>query len=218
MPGVVFDLDGTLVHSAPDIHAAVNKALAEEGGEPLSLAQVTGFIGNGVPVLIQRVMAARGEEPDAHRHADLQQCFMKYYEADPATLTSVYPGAEAALRHLHGAGWRIALCTNKPVAASRQILSLFGILDLFDAIIGGDSLPQRKPDPAPLRAAAAALTEEHVLYVGDSEVDAATASAAGLRFALFTEGYRHAPVHELPHHGLFSHHDELPDLLTHLLA
>lgn len=104
------------------------------------------------------------------------------------------------------------------MGASRQILSLFGLLELFDAIIGGDSLPQRKPDPAPLRATAAALNEEVVLYVGDSEVDAATAEAAGLRFALFTEGYRHAPVHELPHHGLFSHHDELQDLLRRLLA
>ncbi|MBO4170220.1 phosphoglycolate phosphatase [Cereibacter azotoformans] len=218
MPGVVFDLDGTLVHSAPDIHAAVNRALAEEGAEPFSLAEITRFIGNGVPVLIKRVLAARGETPDGHRHAEMQDRFMKHYEADPTALTSVYPGAEAALRHLHSEGWRIALCTNKPYAASRQILSNFGILDLFDAIVGGDCLPQRKPDPAPLRAAAAALTEEVVLYVGDSEVDAATAEAAGLRFALFTEGYRHAPVHDLPHHGLFSHHDELPDLLRHLLA
>ncbi|ABA80458.1 phosphoglycolate phosphatase [Rhodobacter sphaeroides] len=218
MPGVVFDLDGTLVHSAPDIHAAVNKALAEEGGAPFTLAEITGFIGNGVPVLIQRVLAARGEAPDAHRQAELQGRFMAHYEADPATLTSVYPGAEAAIRHLRAEGWRIGLCTNKPVGASRQILSLFGLLELFDAIIGGDSLPQRKPDPAPLRATAAALNEEVVLYVGDSEVDAATAEAAGLRFALFTEGYRHAPVHELPHHGLFSHHDELQDLLRRLLA
>ncbi|WP_096787044.1 phosphoglycolate phosphatase [Rhodobacter sp. CZR27] len=218
MPGVVFDLDGTLIHSAPDIHAAVNRTLAEEGAEPLSLAQVTGFIGNGVGVLIQRVMAARGEAPDGHRHADLQARFMRHYETDPASLTTVYPGAEAALRHLHADGWRIALCTNKPVAASRQILRHFDVLDLFDEVIGGDSLPQRKPDPAPLRAAAAALGEAVTLYVGDSEVDAATAEAAGLRFALFTEGYRHAPVHDLPHHGLFSHHDELPDLLRHLLA
>ena len=217
MPAVVFDLDGTLIHSAPDIHAAVNRTLADEGADPLSLAQVAGFIGNGVPVLLQRVMAARHEAPDAARHADLVARFMRHYEADPATLTTIYPGVEAALCHLAGAGWKIGLCTNKPAAASWKILEHFGLSELFSVVIGGDSLPQRKPDPTPLLAAAAELDTDPVLFVGDSEIDAATALAAGLRFALFTEGYRHAPLHDLPHHGLFSHHDDLPALLDHLL-
>lgn len=216
MPTVVFDLDGTLIHSAPDIHAAVNRTLAEEAAEPLTLTQITGFIGNGVPTLIRRVMEARHEPPDATRHADLVARFMHHYEAHPADLTTIYPGVESALCHLAGAGWKIGLCTNKPEAASRQILDHFGLADLFSVVIGGDSLPQRKPDPTPLLAAIAELEGEPALFVGDSEIDAATAEAAGVRFALFTEGYRHAPVHDLTHHGLFSHHDELPDLLTHL--
>lgn len=216
MAAVIFDLDGTLVDSAPDIHAALNRTLAEEGAAPLTLPQVVGFIGNGVPVLIERVMQARGEPADAARHRDLHDRFMRHYNADPATLTTVFPGAETALRGLVAAGWRIGLCTNKPEAPSRDILSRFGLLDLFAIVIGGDSLPVKKPDPAPLHAAAAAFAEGPVLYVGDSEVDAATAAAAGLTFALFTEGYRKTPVHDLPHHGLFSHFDELPALLETL--
>ena len=218
MPAVVFDLDGTLIHSAPDIHAAVNRTLAEEGAPPLGLEQVTSFIGNGVPVLIRRVMEARHEAPDAARHADLVARFMQHYEAHPADLTTIYPGVETALCNLAGAGWKLGLCTNKPEAASRAILAHFGLIDLFSVVIGGDSLPQRKPDPAPLRAAFAELAATPMLFVGDSEIDAATAMAAEVPFALFTEGYRHAPVHDLPHHGLFSHHDELPGLLRHMAS
>lgn len=216
MAAVIFDLDGTLVDSAPDIHAALNLTLAEEGAEPLTLSQVVSFIGNGVSVLIDRVMAARSEAPEAARHKDLHDRFMGHYNANPATLTTLYPGAEAALRTLAGAGWQIGLCTNKPQGPSREILASLGVLELFGVVIGGDSLPVRKPDPAPLLAAANAFSDGPVLYVGDSEVDAATAVAADLPFALFTEGYRKTPVHDLPHHAIFSHFDELPALLDTL--
>jgi phosphoglycolate phosphatase len=216
MAAVIFDLDGTLVDSAPDIHAAVNLTLAEEGKEALTLPQVVSFIGNGVPVLIERVMHARGEPPDAARHKDLHDRFMRHYNADPATLSTLYPGAEAALRGLVAAGWKVGLCTNKPQGPSREILQSFGVLGLFAIVIGGDSLPVKKPDPAPLRAAAAPFAGGPVVYVGDSEVDAATAVAAGLPFVLFTEGYRKTPVDDLPHHARFSHFDELPPLLETL--
>lgn len=216
MAAVIFDLDGTLVDSAPDIHAALNLTLAEEAAPPLTLPQVVGFIGNGVPVLIERVMRARGEPADAARHKDLHDRFMRHYNADPATLTTLYPGVEACLRGLSASGWQIGLCTNKPQGPSREILGSFGLLELFAVVIGGDSLSVKKPDPAPLRAAAAAFDGGPVLYVGDSEVDAATAAAAGLPFALFTEGYRKTPAQDLPHQALFSHFDALPALLQGL--
>ena len=210
---LIFDLDGTLVDSAPDIHAAVNRMLADAGEPPLSPETVRSFIGNGVPTLITRVIHARGHAPDATRQADWERTFLLHYEADSATLTTLYPGVFAALQALAALGHPLALCTNKPEAPARHILDAFGLTPLFPTLIGGDSLPTRKPDPAPLLAA----TGGHpALFVGDSEVDAETALAARVPFLLFTEGYRKSPVEALPHADRFAHFDELPALVARL--
>lgn len=210
---VIFDLDGTLIDSAPDIHAAIARTLAEEGQPPLSFDTVRGFIGNGVPVLIDRVMAARGERPDPTRRADLTARFLSQYEAASADLTTLYPGVRAALQALNDAGHPLGLCTNKPAGAARDILAAFDLLPFFAVVIGGDSLPTRKPHPEPLLATLCALKAAHGLFVGDSEVDAQTAAAAGMPFLLFTEGYRKAPVADLPHHAAFADFAMLPGLV-----
>ena len=198
IPGpVVFDLDGTLVDSAPDLHAAANRMLAELGRPPLSLAQVTGFIGNGVPKLVERCLQATGGVEGLQAGALAR--FRRHYDASPAELTRPYPGAVAALQALRGAGRRLGVCTNKPEAPARKLLALLGMHRHFDAVVGGDSLAVQKPDPAPLCHAIAALGGDpgSALYVGDSEVDAATAENAGVAFALFTQGYRRTPVERL---------------------
>lgn len=218
MTAIIFDLDGTLIDSAPDIHAAVARTLDDEGIAPLALDTVRSFIGNGVPVLIDRVMGNLGEPANPERRADLIARFMRYYEAASADLTIVYPGVRAALAALAAAEHPIGLCTNKPEAAARGILEAFGLDSYFQVVIGGDSLPERKPHPAPLLAARHALQRPTALYVGDSEVDAQTATAAEIPLILFTEGYRKSPVADLPHRVAFADFAELPGLVAMLNA
>lgn len=216
MTALIFDLDGTLVDSAPDIHAAVARTLAEEGAPALTLDQVRSFIGNGVPTLITRVMAARGEAPDETRTAELLARFMRQYEASPVALTTAYAGVAEALATLDAAGHRLGLCTNKPAGAARTVLAALGIAHPFAAVVGGDSLAQCKPDPEPLYVTLRALGGGDVAYVGDSEVDAEAAAAAGMPLLLHTRGYRKAPVEALPHLRAFDRFSALPGLVAEL--
>lgn len=215
---VIFDLDGTLVDSVPDIHAAVAAFLTERGHPPLDLATVTGFVGNGVPVLLERVLRAVGEAHDAAAVAAVEPRFLAIYGAEPSALSRLFPGVADVLGELAASGFRLGVCTNKPAGPTHQVLADFGIDGRFAAVVGGDTLPQRKPDPAPLRRVADLLGVEMaaVAYVGDSEVDAATAAAARVPFLLFTEGYRKTPVEELPHHARFDDFARLPGLLRDL--
>lgn len=197
---IVFDLDGTLVDSAPDLHAAANRMLADAGANPLSLNEVKSFIGNGIPQLVRLAMQARGIP--AAREDDMKAAMLAHYTAHPADLTRPYPGVIDALSALRGAGIPLGICTNKFRAPAIQILEALGLIDFFDVVIGGDSFDVKKPDPAPLFAAFRPL-DAPLVYVGDSEVDAETAKRADIPFALFTEGYRKAPVDQLPHHFAF---------------
>ena len=207
---LIFDLDGTLVDSAPDIHAGVNAVLAEEGHAPLTFDTVRGFIGGGVPILFTRVMRALALPDDPAHHADLCARFITRYEHDPGGLTRPYPGVEAALDALD---LPMALCTNKPEGPTRALLALLGWTHRFPVIVGGDTLPVRKPDPAPLHHAIAQMGGGPILFLGDSEVDAETAQRAGVPLVLFTQGYRTTALADLPHHAAFDHWDDLPALI-----
>lgn len=213
MAGVVFDLDGTLIHSAPDIHASLNRVMEAMAAAPFTLAEVTGFIGNGVPKLIERAIAARDLDPGAQ--ADLEARFLTFYNADPVALTRPFDGVVEALEILRGAGFRLGVCTNKPEAPARDILSRLGLDGHFEIILGGDSLPERKPHPAPLLATLDALGGAGV-YVGDSEVDAECAARACVPLLLFAGGYRKADLSALPHHAAFRQFDTLPGLIRDL--
>jgi phosphoglycolate phosphatase len=212
---IVFDLDGTLIDSAPDIHGIANAILSEEGLEPISLAQARDFIGNGASVFVQKMRAARSI-PEAE-HPRLLAAFIGRYD-DAVTLTVPYPGVEAALEALTAAGHRLGVCTNKPIRPCRAVLAHLRLDRHFGTVWGGDSLPVHKPDPAPLHAAFEALGDGSRLYVGDSDVDAATAQAARVPFLLFTEGYRKAPVSEMYHDLPFDDFAALPALVDRLLA
>lgn len=208
---VIFDLDGTLVHSAPDLHAAAAAMLAELGRATVTLEQVTGFVGDGVPMLVRRCLHATGGLPDDGVRTALA-LFSDHYGRDPTRLTRPYPGVAATLQRLAGARLALGICTNKPEAAARHVLRGMGLSGWFGAVVGGDTLAAHKPDPATVRAVLAALGADRAgaLYVGDSETDAATARAAGLPFALFTGGYRKTPVQDLAPDWAFDSFDDLP--------
>lgn len=141
--------------------------------------------------------------------------FTSIYE-EAFDLTTLYPGVSTALRDLSAAGHRLAICTNKPLAPTRAVLRHFGLLAHFPVVIGGDSLPQRKPDPAPLRAAFDALGPGKALFIGDSEVDAETAQAAEVPLGLYSRGYRKAPLRSLGARLIFDDHAALPGLIEDL--
>jgi len=208
---VVFDLDGTLIDSLPDLHRAAAEMLTEAGRAPLDPGTIRSFIGNGTEVLVERVMGATGL-PQA-QHAQLLERFMAFYTSAPSALTRAYPGVRAALEALREAGIAMGVCTNKPEAPARTILDQLDLAQFFPVVIGGDSLPERKPDPAGLLAAFDALEAGDRWFVGDSEVDAETAERAGVPFLLFTEGYHRGPVAAMHHARRFEDFARLPGLI-----
>lgn len=213
MPATIaFDLDGTLIHSVPQIAQSVNSGLAELGLDPLDEPTVQRFVGRGLPKLVEQLIAHL--DLPADRFQDLHDRILRVYVTVPTPPSVIYPGALAALEALKAAGHPLALCTNKPYAATLKCLSGTGLAPFFDRVIGGDSLPTRKPDPAMLLAALNGAGA--ALYVGDSETDAETAEAAGVPLLLYTEGYRKSPIEALPHAATFSDFSDLPGLVRSL--
>ncbi|MDO6478251.1 phosphoglycolate phosphatase [Shimia thalassica] len=214
MAVVIFDLDGTLIDSAPDIQGAVNEMLAAEGQSPLDLATVTSFIGNGLPKLVERVI--RHHDMDMAQHARLTADTLAIYNQSDSELTRLYPHVIDTLKTLKAQGHRMGICTNKPLGPALHVLLHLDLGDFFDVVIGGDSTDRKKPDPMPLQRAMADMSTETVLYVGDSEIDAETAVNTGQPFALFTEGYRKRDIADIPHTQAFSDFRDLPGILARI--
>ncbi|MDH5452748.1 MAG: phosphoglycolate phosphatase [Paracoccaceae bacterium] len=213
-PAIIFDLDGTLIDSVPDLHAAVNRMLASEGKAPMDRAEVQSYVGNGAPVLVARVLAAR--DIDMGRHKTLTDQMIADYTKRSAELTEVYPNVAKALSDLQAKGYPLGICTNKPGAATTSVLAALKLDTYFDAVIAGDTLAEKKPHPAPLFAARDVLGATACLYVGDSEVDSECAAAAEIPFALYTEGYLRVPRETIRFDAGFSDFCQLPGIVSRL--
>ncbi len=215
--GVVFDLDGTLIDSAPDLARLLNKVLGECGRSEIEPSRVRGFVGDGVAKLVERGFQATGSATKEECRTATQR-FLTYYEAEPSALTRPYDGVVETLRILEGDGRRLGVCTNKAERVTHAVLKSLGIDRFFGAVIGGDTLPVRKPDPAPLNAAIErlGLAREEAVMVGDNEHDAATAAAAGVPFVLVSYGYARVPLSELHAAATVGRFEEIPDALKRI--
>jgi len=208
---VIFDLDGTLVDTSPDLTAALNAVLTAAGRKPLPEIEVRHLVGRGARVLIERGMAATGEPADEALVPKLFQDFLDYYGAHIADGSKPFPGAEKAVRRLAAAGHPLGICTNKPEALSFKLMDALRLRSLFPVILGADSQPYRKPDPRHLLDTIAKLGGDRsdAVLVGDSETDVKTARAAGVPIVLVSFGYTEIPVRELGADAVIDHFDRL---------
>ncbi len=191
-PTILLDLDGTLVDSVPDLQAALNRLLAGHRLPPLTRQQATAMIGDGVRILVERALAARGRAATPADHA----AFGADYEAHAAVATIPFPGIPEALTAMAAQGWRLAVCTNKPAAAARTMLADLGLAPFFAALGGGDSFPTRKPDPAHVLATLAAAGGDPgaAVMVGDHANDMLSGRGAGLPVVFCAWGYGDAAM------------------------
>lgn len=187
---LIFDLDGTLIDSAPDIAASINAGFAGNGWPAMETAYVELFIGNGPHRLIRDILEDRGIP---HDDADVERAYQGYcdaYLANPAGSTRFYPNVREDLTTLHEAGIRLGICTNKNHEITRRVLEQLGLDGLFERAIGADAVPACKPDPGHLMAVAdgMSLLPGSWAYIGDTNVDRRTAEAAGVPFYLVPWG------------------------------
>ncbi|MBV7563628.1 phosphoglycolate phosphatase [Pseudomonas sp. sia0905] len=197
---VMFDLDGTLVDSVPDLATAVDRMLVELGREPAGVERVRQWVGNGARVLVRRALAG-GLDHSAVGEAESDEALARFLDiyADCHELITLYPGVHELLEALSTAAVELAVVTNKPERFVAPLLEQVGLGGYFRWIIGGDTLPQQKPDPAALRQVMrlAGVSQEQSLFVGDSRSDVLAARAAGVPCVAVSYGYNHGrPIAE----------------------
>ena len=194
---VIFDLDGTLVDSAPDLAGAMNAVLQAEGLDTVPPDAVRPLVGDGARALLVRGYAENGRPfPEGAAGDALVARFLAHYAEHLADETRAFPGAEAALGRLAGAGAALAVCTNKPERLTWPLLDRLGLTARFAVVLGRDSLPRHKPDPLPLRTILERTGRARGVMIGDTATDRDAARAAAMPFlhAQFGYGPRDLPL------------------------
>ena len=215
---IAFDLDGTLVDTAPDLVRALNASVEADKLPPVETRDVRAMVGRGARALIRRAYE-RAERPldDTVLEARLDT-FLTAYRRDIAVDSQPFEGVEALLAALSDAGARLSVCTNKPQALAEALLDELGLLKRFERIVGSDAVPAKKPDAGHLMAAFGGAANGRGVLVGDSEPDVMAAQNAGALSLLFEGGYSEKPAHTLGADRLFSRFDDVEAILIEALG
>jgi len=216
---IVFDLDGTLVDTAPDLHRALNHVMATEGLPPASLQDVRTFVGQGPRALIVRACAVHGVYHDDMKLSAITEAYVRAYASDIAARSTIFPGLIDALDRLTAMGAIFCVCTNKRTDLSNQLLAALGMSRRFAAVLGADSVRNRKPHPdhfiASVRAAGG--DPARAMMVGDSSADVGSAKAASAPVAVVSFGYTDTAPELLGADAVLHNYTDLPDLAVRLL-
>jgi phosphoglycolate phosphatase len=215
----IFDLDGTLADTAPDLVAALNRVLDEEGLPTADCQTARAFVGHGARVLIERAHRAHGIELNDQQAVSLTERFVTHYANHIAEATVLFPHVLEAIDKMGVHGWRFAICTNKREGLARQLLEGMGLTDRFDAICGGDTFAERKPSGQHIlkTAAAAGSGNDGILMIGDSAPDILAAKDAGVPVIAVSFGYSNEPIEELHPTAILSSFEALPALAERLV-
>ena len=192
---VIYDLDGTLVDSVPDIAVALDRAMCREGFQPVDERSVRGWIGNGARRLIERAIASQSEASESQVDS-LLASFLEEYSRALCEHSTIYPGVIDCLETCAANGWAQAVITNKPADLAAGLLERLDMAKYFSGLLGGDSLPEKKPHPAPLEwmMREQGVSPMQTLVVGDSAADLDAARAAGVDSVAVTYGYNRLPA------------------------
>ena len=217
---VIFDLDGTLVDTAPDLMRATNHVLESLGRRPISMEEVRSFVGHGARALLTRGLAATGGLPEGYDVEPDYVRFVDYYSQNIAEGSTPFPGLIRLLDRLKAEGFGLGVCTNKLEGLSVQLLEALKLSPYFGAVVGPDTLGIAKPDPRPFREAVSrlGLIAPRALMVGDSETDILTARNAGVPVIAVPFGYTPKPVQDFGPDRMISHFDEAYEAIQDLFA
>lgn len=191
---ILIDVDGTLVDSVPDLAYCVDTMMAQLGREPHGESRVRDWVGNGVERLVRRALVGQLKgEPDEADFERAYPLFLELYTENTSKRSQLYPGVREGIDLLKAAGYKLGCVTNKAARFTEPLLKDLGIYEDFSIVISGDSLPKKKPDPAPLLHAAQffGCDPANALMIGDSVSDVAAARAAGFQIVCMSYGYNH---------------------------
>ncbi|MEM7425012.1 MAG: phosphoglycolate phosphatase [Pseudomonadota bacterium] len=219
-PAIVFDLDGTLVESAPDLAATTNVLLARRGRRQIELGELRSMVGKGARVMIEKAFAATGEPATEADVKEMIPEFLEYYGDNVAVHTHPFPGILDALGVLKDRGCRLGVCTNKFESLSHKLLDALEMSHFFSAVLGGDSLSIRKPDPEHVLETIRRLggTPDNAVMVGDSNNDIDAARAGNIASVAVTFGYTDIPARELGADRVIDSFDQLVPAIDELLG
>jgi len=215
---VTFDLDGTLVDTAPDLVRVLNEVIATDGLKPISVAKIKNMIGYGSMALIRNAYGYAGKDLDDAHARDLQKLFLNLYADDICRLSTPYPGVVEVLAHLKRSGSSLSVCTNKPGVMARPLLAELNMTRFFDRIVGTGDIPYNKPSARHIYAAVGHRGNKPIVMVGDGAPDALAAKAAKVPSILLNYGYSPKSVYSLGADIVLRSFRDIPSALNELLS